>query len=65
MNEWVKTADRLPPNDLVVDTKIDDPKGLRNECKLKLYNNRLWFFSDGSMYVYYQPTHWRLIGESK
>ena len=20
---------------------------------------RLWFFPDGSMYVYYTPTHWR------
>jgi membrane protein implicated in regulation of membrane protease activity len=29
---------------------------------LKLHatpGSRLWFFPDGSIYVYYEPTHWR------
>ena len=34
--------------------------GVRNEAPLKLHDRgRLWFFPDGSMYVYYTPTHWR------
>lgn len=58
--EWTNVRDRLPPVDLVVDTKIDDERGTRNEQPLKrITNGRLWFFPDGSMYVYYEPTHWR------
>lgn len=45
------------PDGVVVNTKIDDEKGVRNEQKLKKSGN-LWYFPDGSMYVYYQPTHW-------
>lgn len=46
------------PEGVVVDTKIDDAHGERNLAKLKRQGN-LWFMPDGSMYVYYQPTHWR------
>jgi hypothetical protein len=42
----------------VVWTKIHDDDGERNVTKLKRSGN-LWFFPDGSMYVYYTPTHWR------
>jgi hypothetical protein len=42
---------------MVVDTKIDNEKGCRNEQPLQRQGN-LWFFPDGSMYVYYRPTHW-------
>lgn len=54
MNEWqpIKTA----PKDEVVMTKIDDGHA-RNEQPLILHN-RLWWFQDMSMYVYYTPTHW-------
>ena len=50
----------------VVDTKIDDANGSRNEQPLKATQRDpgcrvLWWFPDGSMYVYYQPTHWRPI----
>jgi len=38
-------------------TKIEDSNGARNEQPLKRVG-RLWFFDDGSMYVYYTPTHW-------
>ena len=42
----------------VVETKIDDEHGERNIALLKR-DGRLWFFPDGSMYVYYTPTHFR------
>ena len=56
MSDW--QAIESAPNGRVVETKIDDAKGLRNEQPLKRQGN-LWFFPDGSMYVYYTPTHWR------
>jgi len=43
---------------VVVETKLDDIGGARNQQRLKR-QGRLWFFEDGSMYVYYTPTHWR------
>jgi len=46
------------PDGVVLDTKIDDGHGERNVQPLKLVG-RLWFLADGSMYVYYRPTHWR------
>lgn len=48
----------IPDEGEVVDTKLDDEKGCRNEQPLKRKGD-LWFFPDGSMYVYYTPTHWR------
>lgn len=59
MSEWIRTADRLPENGTVVDTKIDTAGVARNKQRLKR-SGALWFFEDGSMYVYYTPTHWRL-----
>jgi hypothetical protein len=58
--EWIRTIDRLPPNDKVVQTKIDDNQGVRNMQTLKRINN-LWYQPDGRMYVYYTPTHWREV----
>lgn len=55
---WMSTMDSLPPVGVVVDTKIDDENGIRNEQKLKR-NGSLWWHPDGSAYVYYTPTHWR------
>jgi hypothetical protein len=55
---WTRLIDKEPPMGVAVDTKIDDAKGVRNEQQLKR-NGALWFFPDGSMYVYYTPTHWR------
>lgn len=48
------------PEGVTVRTKIDDGGGARNEQNLKR-QGRLWFFPDMSMYVYYQPTHWREV----
>lgn len=60
MPDWIRTSEKLPPEEQVVETKIDDRKGCRNVQKLKRRKN-LWFFADGIMYVYYTPTHWREI----
>lgn len=46
------------PEGVEVMTKIHDADGCRNEQSLKR-QGRLWFFPDMTMYVYYQPTHWR------
>lgn len=64
MTDWISCRDKLPPTEEVVDTKIDDAKGVRNKQPLKRYQRdettrSLWFFPDDSMYVYYTPTHWR------
>lgn len=57
---WTKTSDALPEDGSVVETMIADEHGVRNEAHLVRRNN-LWWFPDGSMYVYYTPTHWRRI----
>ena len=54
---WNRTATILPPEKQVVDTMISDIGGERNHQQLKR-QGRLWFYPDGSMYVYYTPTHW-------
>lgn len=60
MSTWTRTADSLPPEGEVVETKIHDASGERNVALLKR-NGRLWFYPDDPMYVYYTPTHWRPI----
>lgn len=57
---WIPTAERLPEPGVVVETKIDDEHGVRNEQMLKREGPR-WFVPGGGMYVYYRPTHWRSI----
>lgn len=54
--KWIKTEDRLPAEKIVVDTISPDG----NQQRLFRYKN-LWFLEDGSMYVYYTPTHWKII----
>ena len=58
MSDWKDTSNA--PEGVVVWTKIDDVNGVRNETKLKRQKN-LWFLPDGSMYVYYRPTHWKPV----
>ncbi|MCM1328392.1 MAG: hypothetical protein NC253_03040 [Ruminococcus sp.] len=60
---WILTKEKLPPENLIVDTKIDDEYGIRNEQKLVYCNNR-WFLPDFSMYVYYKPTHWKISNKN-
>jgi hypothetical protein len=57
-SEWTPVTTKLPPAGEIVMTKIDDERGVRNEAPLKRDGN-LWFLADGSMYVYYSPTHWQ------
>lgn len=59
-SEWTAVRDALPPDGEIVETKIDDADGVRNEQRL-VRDGRLWFFTDHSMYVYYTPTHWRSV----
>lgn len=48
------------PENVSVETKIDDEDGCRNEQSM-MRRGRLWWVShdDVEMYVYYTPTHWR------
>lgn len=66
MNNWIQVQDELPPRGLIVDVKIDDELGCRNETKLKLGRDpsRLWWTPDGEMYIYYTPTHWKYCEEN-
>ncbi len=54
---WNRTQEILPEEGKVILTRIHDIGGERNLQKLKR-QGRLWFTSDGAMYVYYTPTHW-------
>lgn len=57
---WIST-EVTPPIEVLLDTKIDDANGLRNEQPMTFAKN-LWWIGWGSgnaMYVYYRPTHWR------
>lgn len=56
--EWIPVVRTLPREGIIVETKIDDANGVRNVQELKRIG-RLWYYPDGSMYVYYTPTHWR------
>lgn len=57
---WNKCSEVLPPDGELVEVKIDDQYGMRNQTTLKR-SGRLWFVEDGSMYVCWTPTHWRQI----
>lgn len=46
------------PEGVAVETRIHDADGERMVQALAR-RGRLWFIPDGSMYVYYAPTHWR------
>ena len=59
-NEWISVKDRLPDEGVIVETKIHDDKYERNHELLKR-KGKLWFLPDGSIYVYYTPTHWKPI----
>jgi hypothetical protein len=48
-----------PVPGVIVNTKIMDKDGKRNEQRLKrIAGNNLWWVLDGTMYVYYTPTHY-------
>lgn len=58
---WICTKDVLPKENVIVQTKIEDEHGVRNVARLFRRCN-FWFLEDGSMYVYYTPTHWKYCG---
>lgn len=62
MKKYNETKSMLPPQDVFVDTMINDEHSERNHLRLKRINN-LWFTIDG-MYVYYTPTHWKYCDEN-
>ncbi len=62
--QWTKISDWMPPEGVVVNTKIDNQNGVRNEQKL-IRHGRLYFHEDGKTYVYYTPTHWQHTQNTK
>jgi len=57
---WVACAKEKAPEGVLVETKVHDARGERNVQNLTRRGN-LWWTPDGAMYVYYTPTHWRLL----
>jgi hypothetical protein len=56
--DWIRVNERLPAEGVLVETKISDKQSERNLQVLQRRKN-LWFHPEGTMYVYYTPTHWR------
>lgn len=54
---WIKVSDELPPEGVLVETKIDDESGVRNHTLLTRKGNL--YYLDNGTYTYYAPTHWR------
>ncbi len=59
MTEWQNLHNNPAPENVELETKIDDADGCRNEQKL-IFSDGRWWAPDRSIYVYYRPTHWRL-----
>lgn len=58
-------ASAAPEGKVVLTGLRNDDGSFRNVQSLKRVGN-LWFIPDGSMYVYYTPTHyWPVAGGSK
>ena len=56
--EWVLVSNELPPEKIVVLTKIDDINGIRNVQGLMRFGKLYYTTASCEMYVYYTPTHW-------
>lgn len=60
--DWISTNEKLPPENQIVQTKIDDKDGIRNETQLIFYKN-LWCVphspqtssSDSAYFALYLP----------
>lgn len=57
-DHWISVSSRKPPAGIKVLTKIEDYRGTRNVQEM-IYERNLWWLKDRSMYVYYEPTHWK------
>lgn len=53
---WNHTSSQLPNEGVVVSTVSEG--GMEQELKRQ---GNLWFYPDGSMYVYYTPVKWKYI----
>jgi hypothetical protein len=71
MAEW-KSIDSAPEG-VEIMTRITDPdtgefwneQSLVKRTRIPGETNPLFWFPDGSMYVYYTPTHWKpIVGHS-
>jgi hypothetical protein len=64
--EWIECAKQEPPEGEMLETKIDDERGVRNQQTL-LSRGNLWWTGKGAdaIYVYYRPTHWRPMTVAK
>lgn len=56
MTGFVKTSQRLPQENIAVETMCS--QGHIQTLKRK---GNMWWFPDESMYVYYIPMYWRYI----
>lgn len=54
---WQETKHMHPPENVVLNTKMDDDKGVRMEQKL-IFAHGLWWDTSMKAYVYYTPTPW-------
>lgn len=55
---WKQITSAVPKNTILF-TCIWNEQGLRNEQNL-IFDGKLWWTEDKSMYVYYTPTHYKL-----
>lgn len=69
MGDWqdIRTA----PEGIEIMTKIDDAHGERNvqslvkRTRIPGETRPMFWYPDGSMYVYYQPTHWCSMDDAR
>jgi hypothetical protein len=61
MLNYIEVSKQLPPDGVPVYTKVHEHNGIRHEEVILKRSGNLWFIPDGSMYVYYTPTHWAAI----
>ena len=68
MNDTWNAIDTAPEGS-EIETKIDDQDGPRNiqnlvkRTRIPGVTRSMFWYPDGSMYVYYTPTHWRHVTE--
>ena len=53
IQHWISITERMPESGRVV--TVLTPGGDVRPLK---YGDNLWWLPDGSMYVYFTPTHW-------
>ena len=60
---WIPLSKEYPPENIFVETRINDRIGIRNTQVLKRQGNL--FFNNDGIYMYYMPNEWRPIQEEK